>query len=51
MAMPTSGRTAMLRECLTSGEETQKNSLKLMCAQQTGVLHGRPAASAVASTR
>ena len=33
IAMPTSGRTAMLRECVTSGEETQKNSVKPMCAK------------------
>jgi hypothetical protein len=31
--MPTSGRTSMLRECVTSGDETQKNSVKPMCAK------------------
>jgi hypothetical protein len=32
-AMPTSGRTAMLREWVASGEETQKNSVKPMWAK------------------
>lgn len=27
MTMPISGRAAMLRECVASGDETQKNSL------------------------
>jgi hypothetical protein len=31
--MPTSGRTTMLRECVTSGEDTQKNSVKSMWAK------------------
>jgi hypothetical protein len=45
-----SGRAAMLRECWTSGEETQKNSRYPPGAYQTGDTHGRPSASAVPST-
>jgi hypothetical protein len=45
--MPTSGRAAMLRECLAPGLETQTNSRWSAWAKYTGDAHGRPVSSAV----
>ena len=49
MTMPTAGRAAMLRECRASGRDTQKNSSPPTWANHTGVAHGFPSPSAVAS--
>ena len=48
MTIAISGRTAMLRECRASGDETHRNSVSERGANQTGEIHGRPSASAVA---
>ena len=47
--MLSSGRAARLRECLVSGEDTQRSSAYPSAANQTGDTHGRPSASAVPS--
>jgi hypothetical protein len=51
ITMLTSGRAAMLRECLASGFETQKKSRCSECAKYTGDVHGTPSSSAVPRTR
>jgi hypothetical protein len=40
-SIATCGRAAMLRECLASGPDTQKNSLHSAGAHQTGETKGR----------
>ena len=47
--MLSSGRAARLRECLVSGDDTQRSSAYPTAANQTGDTHGRPSASAVPS--
>ena len=47
ITMLTCGRAAMLRECVASGSETQKNSRRSTGANHTGETHGRPLSSAL----
>ncbi len=47
--MASRGRTARFRECIASGEDTQKNWRYSAGAYQTGDAHGTPSLSAVAS--
>jgi len=47
--MLTWGRALMLRECVTSGDEIQKNSRYRSAAKKTGETQGCPSSSAVPS--
>jgi hypothetical protein len=48
MTIAIAGRTAMLRECHAFGDETHRTSVSERGANQSGEIHGRPSASAVA---
>ncbi len=47
--MASCGRAARFRECLASGDETQRNERYPTGAYQTGDAQGEPCSSAVAS--
>ena len=48
ITIPTSGRTARLREWRVSGRDTQSSRVGDSGANHTGLAHGAPSASAVA---